>query len=75
MNSGAEEKKCRVPRQDVTESSDLHATMLPHFCGSAALIAFVIEGGLNPALNEMLIVDSEIHLLLIRSYFSGKKWA
>lgn len=36
--------------QDVTDSSELRATMLSHLCGSAALITFVIEGRLNQAL-------------------------
>lgn len=37
-------------QQDVTDSTDRRATMLSHLCGSAALIAFVIEGRLNQAL-------------------------
>lgn len=37
-------------QQDVTDSADLHATTLSRLCGSAALIAFVIEDGLNQAL-------------------------
>lgn len=48
--SAAEGEKTASSRQDVTDSSDLRATMLSHLCGSAALIAFVIEGRLNQAL-------------------------